>query len=452
MIEKGPEQNKPAPSPSTYLLNGRVIRANGDPAPLGMEVHDSRGDAGEPLAICDAAGEFIVTLRSGQHPLHAVQDGWTTVRTGIAEEREGWTATIVVAPALQVEGRVTDEGGIAIQGAKLKVEWTPASFLIPRKALRTSVARELVTLTSADGTFQLDEAGFVAGTQIAVSATGFIEQKVSLPESSSSDLLIRLERPGSRPHAAYAVTGVVLHGDGSPAEGAAVRLGPSKARTKKNGRFRLRAGRTVAENTPLIATLDGFQPALIESFPLQLRSGDGFAEETVLRLGEAERRIRGKVVTRRGEPCVGWKVGLWDPTVVDPSRVTSLFVENMSSAADHPSLVLAQTDDAGHFEVGGLLNRSYELVVWQEARLQVVRLPGCVPGEGPFTVLVPDDELDREAHGRLVSMVGSPLAGVQLTPTIPHSSTEHSAFVLDWMVVKGAPVCLLYTSDAADEL
>ncbi|MSR62860.1 MAG: sigma-70 family RNA polymerase sigma factor [Planctomycetes bacterium] len=432
------------------LAHGRVVMASGGAL------------AGVPVAWCDfhelaltesdAQGSFALALPPSEatvgralfvapgvteHELYCADARFLTLVTGaFAENGE---RLVVVAPRASFGGVVLGAGGAPLAGARVALRIRDRLFrelglfrsAAPARRADGSALREDETHSDELGRFALPAVAGGESVFLAVSADGYEPYEVELPAHDALELSVTLE-PLAK---GRDLSGLVLDATGAAVADARVSAGDEIVRSDAEGRFRLRwqegtrrfrpdeHGASSEEPSPetgsapeLVAVKAGYLPARARL--------DAFGDEPlVLQLGGAPLSIRGRVLTPAGQPIAGAVAWLRDPT---PFGMEVLSMAESMSACFETTLEEqlgggfdqrgAKSAADGSFELAGLLERSYEVHLFD---------PQSATHAGPWTiaagraglelVLAPEARSARVA-GRVISSGGVPLSGVQLRP------------------------------------
>src|SRR5262249_51994442 len=129
----------------------------------------------------------------------------------------------------------------------------------------------------------------------------------------------------------------------------------------------------------LVAVARGYQPA---TFVPAAAAGGAvcWPERVVLQLGGAPLQLSGRVLDRERRPAAGAKVWVADPLYVGHEGGDALLAETLLGRDDRPFWAFALAGADGRFELGGLLDRGYELCALDPHSLVETRLPGVRAG------------------------------------------------------------------------
>lgn len=436
------EKTTVAPVAPEPRIRGRVIDLTGTPvASIDVSGDRSRvftvGDAGStdrsfklPLARTDSNGEFDFVNNSlsskNSSQLFAENEAWTTALSPSLElfsDRDR-SVTIVVAQKVTLAGRVIDEARQPIEGATLRstIDDKLRSGLGEILDMSIAVSRELET--DASGRFEIRDVPAAPGL-ITVAAATYELQSLPTPVETTLDLEIVLRKP-VKPH--VIVRGIVLEPEGRPADGALVSHGAEIEETGPDGRFQFdqalavggsqlvanEAGGYVpkADFRQLYAVKAGFGPAHEELPGLGVLRASGKVTEVTLVLGPRPLAIKGRVVDARGSAVAGATVWLRKGTPFgqfierhgDAMYTYESTVEDALRRKLHSTDVT--TDSDGRFELGGVLDREYDLLAVDSKTVRFGRREGVRGGEASVEILIPDDPPTQRVAGCLVSHSG----------------------------------------------
>ena len=401
-------------------VEGRVLDVTG--APL-VDVA-MFADMGKKVAQSAADGGFRFETNVERSQLVGVRDGFVTVRAAIVSHLHPTRdALVVMAPAVDLAGRVVDPEGEGVGEALLEIEddWQGViGFPLPLDGTEPVRAQDQ---TNLDGTFDWKRVPRLPERPLMARRSGFRTAALDVPEVSTSDIVIRLERTVFGDASKLpTVFGVVTFPDGSPAEGAEVRLGQSKTTTDRDGRFELPRRAWTPDDTILIAMLRGWQPAVWGEI--------GPAPEEAMRVGPLaltlpgrSLAISGRVELSNGKPAEGWRVVLKDPTVIDHNNNPPPTTENLGD----PFSSLVRTDERGRFEANELADRAYTLRFWHPETYVVFELGPIPAGAVDVVARVPEDAVVERLVGRVFARGGVPIVGAHVVLVFVVSSTRTGA-------------------------
>lgn len=469
---------EPAPraaAPTT--VEGVVLDAGGLPL-AGIEVRFegevARAEA-DPAATSDRAGRFTVRAPDTAASLVAVTPGWATVKAGAHAPGRVIGPVVVVAPAVDYAGRVTDPAGEPLSGVAVRLELPNDLDARLATPLESTRVRGWSTRTGEDGRFELARTPRVDGARLSAELDGWLPARVDAPPFDDRALELVLARPAA---GAGDLTGRVVDPGGKPVEGARVALGLTSAVTDEGGRFALSLRRAGTDER-VVAVLAGHLPASMER-----PAAGGWPSHVELRLGAAPLSIRGHVKDGEGEPVPGALVWAADPTHLGLANGVPVQVEyalaggpttgrglrlpdgvlddplsgdsytDITPTMDEPTahwfFVLA--DRTGTFEVPGLLEREYRLRAFDPATLRMTEGPPTAAGARD-AVLELDERVHERVAGRVVSRRGAPVSGAEIVAFRPlfELRARVPGGLLDVSVRRPGPVAIT-GSDGAFEL
>ncbi len=273
-------------------LSGRVVLPSGDPLP-DAQVEISGTDWRMPTVDVTSAedgsfhadrlapGRYTITVRAPH--AYGASDG--SVLVALAEHTDGVIVSVV--PAFEVTGTVTSEDGKPCDGSVR---------LYDEEHARTLDAY------GTDGAIELG--GVLPGTyKVTASCTGYLSRDAGEITIADKDV-----HGAWTVEAGASVRGTVTMRDGSPAEGAEVRIqGPSwgSSTTKADGTFDI-AGLSPGTYTIVASSARGLQT---EQQTLEIAGKEQTQHDLVLDPGAT---IKGVLVDARGAPVGGAFVRLRD--------------------------------------------------------------------------------------------------------------------------------------------
>jgi len=384
-----------APGAGAATVSGRVLDPGGN-AVRGAKVvweayrtdeetlvDETKGFAPAPLGetATDAEGRFRVTLdKPGVEVAIRVLPGALpgALLPGPYDSSEDVDVDDVELPgAERVSGRVTDEAGKPVSGAKVRVR---SGSLFEED----DVVSYAEATTGADGAFSIGNAPGKSGN-LFVRAPGYAPSSQFSMQRTGVEK-ITLKSGGT-------VSGTVLDPAGKPAEGVIVLSGSLAAKTDASGTYRL-AG--VPRGT---RTLEAFGKGNLVAENDSVRVKKGETSEVPLRLARSA-SVTGNVIdekTRRPLPGV---------------RV-SASTGGVSFRPSETASRRARTDAKGKFRIAGLATRRYSIKASKTDYLPAT-MPGIVAAvSAPGTVAI---ALQRAAavSGRVTDEKGAPVAGARV--------------------------------------
>jgi len=342
-------------------LAGRVVNQDGAPVP-GARVlgwcrtsYDPRR-APEREVRAGPDGSFRVEHLGEAFLVTAEAPGLTCLRGLRGTLAAGAVAGDIGALELVLDegrayrGRVVDEAGAALEGARLEVDGTGSSSERDATAWPGVFTFEPCwarATSDAAGRFELANLPRGLGHRARVNRAGFLEQFATL--DADADVLVTLER-------GFDVTGRVLGWDGAPLPGARVRAEGSDASyaddvTDAEGRFRLVALKP-RENAYVTVVAPG--QALFARQPVRVGpDGDGPLE---LRL-EPPRVLAGRVLDEAGQALAGARVHIQGERIVEAEADHGV-VETLEWLLERDE---TRTDADGRFRFEDLYDGAFEL-------------------------------------------------------------------------------------------
>jgi len=384
-----------APSAGAATVSGRVLDSSGSPvrgAKVVWEkyrpdeevlVDDTKGTAPAPLGetSTDTDGRFQVKLdKPGVEVAIRVLPGTLagTLLSGPYDASEDVELDDIELPAAEkISGRVTDEAGKPVAGAKVRAA---AGSLFEDEG----IPRYAETSTGADGSFTIANAPGKSGS-LVVRAPGFAPSTQFSMQRSGVER-VTLKRGGT-------VAGTVLDASGRPAEGVIVLSGSLAVRTDASGAYRL-AGVLRGVQT---VEASGKEDLAARNDSVRVKAGE--TADVPLKLARSA-SVTGSVIdekTRR--PLSGVRV----------SARAGGFSFRLADMATRRT----RTDAKGKFRLAGLAARSYSIRASKPDYLPAT-FPGVAAAVStPGSVAI---ALTRAAtvSGRVTDEKGAAVAGARV--------------------------------------
>jgi len=411
-------------------LAGTVRDADGMPvararlsflADGGGEV-DLAGPAGSPAShrpeeavMTRPDGSFLVEARkrvSGHLVAHR-DDLVTLVKARVRAGEARDDHEIVMAPRGVCAGRVVDDAGLPVGGARLEVRMEGEA--VRRIRLGTEQAWTALWSTRADasGVFRIEDVAWVEGLTLHASQDGFEERATELP-AFQEDLVVVLERlqPGLR-----VLVGEVVEPNGDPVPDAHVSAGVRTTRTDALGRFSLEIGEE-ERSTHAWAVVPGRLPgreeiAWTDVGPAPIR----------LVLGAEPLTLSGRLLDADGTPLANAPVWARDGTafgmVPFSAELSNFFVdapvEDLIADGGRSSGLRTWTDADGRFELEHLLEREYRLSALHPQTLELAGTERVPAGSTGVEIRMSGCVTARVA-GVVTALDGTPLVGYRIEP------------------------------------
>ena len=427
------------PGDTAIQIVGRVL--DGEGAPLtGMPLRVRGTDT--VVATTEAGGRFRFATEADAGSIELADAGWVTVRSGSWSGPPTIDPVVVGARAIDLAGEVVDEWGKALEGAQVHValpEGFKSRFDGPMDASSDESWR---SATNAEGRFALERVPLLAGATLRAAHARYEPAQIELPRMSNDLLLIELALPIVPDY--RALRGQVLRADGSPASDATVSFGAATMPTNETGEFTLDLARGMG-GSHLVAIEAGHQPAILQP-PLRPGTNEAdWPERVVLVLGPPALSIRGRVVDWDGQPRAdarvwveGERFGVLGNVPLQrealmagaklPDEALEFLASGPTSDGDesfgnhspisNPNAMLhwVTTDTDGAFEIGGLADRDYVVVVMDPQLRFGTRSAPIAAGTRGATIELSEEGIHPFVAGQIVTRSGDAVGGVSLHP------------------------------------
>jgi RNA polymerase sigma-70 factor (ECF subfamily) len=322
---------------------------------------------------------------------------------------------LVSAPAVAIAGRVVDERGAPVSGARVAVRAGLAALAGLIEPLHGTLPVPREAATGPDGAFAFPEAVTGLGIELSAAADGRVPAAMPMPSGDAQDLVLVL-RSAELSVTAWRVRGRVLLPDGRPAPGALVRLGARTTESDSDGRFAFTVA-TLASDAALVAAKDGYLAA-IESFGEQCAESAPRALRPVeLRLAGPSVLVAGRVVDVDGEPLAGWIVSAAEEGGPDTAAMACTG-EGEPRGFD-PLQLCVVTDASGAFELDPATRAPVAITAHDPKSLLAVQAPEVRPGERGLVLALPRDARRERLAAHMATADGLALAGARLRLALP---------------------------------
>lgn len=412
---------EPVTFPALVVREGRVS-ALPELEPVAGALVWPQGQLG-PHAVSGRGGRFRLAVRpeSAGVPLAAAAAGFhpDQERPG---RQDGSEVTLLLRPAVSIEGVVVDGEGLAVPDVLVLAGWVSAR-LDARSAL--ALAR-----TGPDGRFILRDLDARSQLSVVVEAEGLWAEPIRMAGLEAGRSLSGLRivlRPRVEGH------GRVEDREGRPVVGATVYAAPSleedvvrislqvaestaRATTDESGAYLL--SDLAGEWVDLVAEAPGFAPGRLSRLPVA--SDAGVADLGVITLHPGA-RLEGEVVDGDGEPVAGVALQATPKQAAGNARV-------LGAPQGEEVARLASTGADGRFEIGGLPAGTTVDLTARKSGYRVTRVAGVeVPTERPLRLVL---EPGAQVSGQVVDGGGGPIEGatVHLLPAGPGAGDASARF------------------------
>ncbi len=394
----------PARATTERTVRGRVLDVHGaGVAGVALAFGREHGRPSVGAITSDTGGSFEAALPAGVTTVASNDTRWATVLAGSALVPADQRCTVVVAPRLELGGRVVDGGGAPLPGAAVSAH-VPAQLGADLGVLLDfSTLRSWRAVCDDQGRFRLADVPSVAGASLTAELGGYEPRIADVPPASTELLELVLERPD---RSASVITGLVVDRWGAGVAGARVGAGGAIARSDPRGAFTLDVTGRDAD-ARLVALATGMQPAVFTPE----RGADGaprWPPRIVLQLGPPPLTLAGRVVFADGRAVAGAKVWINDPTVVGDDG-DAVLAEGELAGKGRPFWSPVVAADDGAFRIEGLCDRRYEVRAFDPNTLLQATVPGIAAGRDGVELRLPGDVFPR-LRVRIATRDGQPVA------------------------------------------
>ncbi|MFN0206304.1 MAG: sigma-70 family RNA polymerase sigma factor [Planctomycetota bacterium] len=393
---------------------------------------------GNILAKSDDAGKFeFVISDKKNYPsyLFGCAPHLCCIMAGTPLNAEnGRESLVVVAPKIELAGRVLNEEGKPVENAIIEIVLPAALRTKLIGNVESTTLRKLAAASDAEGYYKFTEAAAVEGAMLHAAANGYVSIALVSPSATSVNFNLTLKRPGE---SANWLRGKVVDSADNPVAGAFVGFGIDTIKTNSEGGFEFDIATKESYNefartmmnqpafapSELVAVKAGFLPA---TYSIPKENGVLNTTETiVLKLSGTALSISGHVVTDDGKPVVDTPVWLANPTffggigAFDRKRGPKLtHIESVMAGADSGGAAWrsVSSDSNGEFTINGVCDREYQIEALDSETLQRGIVENVRGGSRGVTITIARKEVFPSLKGIVVSHSGKKLAGVRVFP------------------------------------
>lgn len=429
-------------APAVHALRVRVLDGEGGPV-AGVPIVTESG--AELVGTSGPGGWFDARIESERMSLVVGDERWVTVSSGEWSAGTSYDPVVVIAPSIDLAGRVEDSDGRRLRDVNVRYAFPEAFHTRFADVLDATSERSWVVETDPDGRFTLERVPAIEGAALRASLFGYEADELPAPLRSDDALLLILDRP--EVPLAGAVRGRVVDPSGAPVEAAHVAMGVESVVTDEAGDFEIDL-RYAVTSDELTAVKAGFRPGRMERPSAPGEGTTGWPDFVVVELGAPALTIRGRILDHDGVPVSDAKVWLADPTPTAPiGRMPSNLEALMAGGPVPPQAVESRsfrperdgdsftdfvaragppsalwfwvgTDAGGRFELPGLDDRHYRLNVLA-AGLEIVTTGPIRAGVDDEVVRLPKPDVYPRVQGTVRAPGGKPVAGVSVRPWRP---------------------------------
>jgi protocatechuate 3,4-dioxygenase beta subunit len=361
-------------------------------------------------ALSDAGGRFeLSNLPPGRYDLVVAAPGFAVAMVpGVTMPEAPSPAplgTVLLEPALSLEGRTVDGDGAPLGGVEVRAASPGSGADLLLQLLAAAPGSEAVS--GADGRFRL--AGRRRGERLTLSASrrGYLQAtapgvEVPAPEpvvlvlARAASVAGEVDDPTGAP-----VAGAALHlcrDEGPPLPGRPAACPGGALSTTADGEGRFRFDAAAPGRWTLTATAAGWAPGRLEGIEV----ADG-GEVAGLRVAlAAGSRLVGRVTDDAGEAVVGAKIGVVSTTAAGTSHWAR-----------------GESDDSGAYAVEGLAPGFAEVSAYHPDYEKLSRELEVDSGEQRLDLNLRRRRQGREVAGTVVDPSGAPVAGALVELRVP---------------------------------
>jgi RNA polymerase sigma-70 factor (ECF subfamily) len=401
-------------------IRGRVLSSRARPI-AGVDVvyrSDSRA-ASEARAKSGADGVFLLDAPRGTGTVVADDPALVTIFYGSVRAGTALEPLVIVAPFCDLAGRVVDELGGALPGARVHFVLPPAFASRFDAVFDATEAHEWRAQADADGRFEILRAPIVDDARLVADLDGYVGSGIEAPLATDRNVEIVLARPAQ---GETSLCGRVEDASGRPVVRARVTLGARSTTSGAQGEFQLSTA-DAESSAELSALQRGFLPGRVRAQRDAVSGKLIWPDFIVVRLGGPPLTLAGRVVDKSGEPMADVRVWIADPTPfgilgADTKAKTEYLLASKQPQDSDEELGDANwsavdTDAHGRFRVEGLLARAYSLRVLDKRSCGAITAGPFDAGASDVTIVFDQGEL-RRITGRIVTRAGRPVENVHV--------------------------------------
>ncbi|MBI1382721.1 MAG: hypothetical protein GC161_16730 [Planctomycetaceae bacterium] len=368
-----------------------------------------RGRLEAGVATSGANGAFLWSAAKGHGHLVAADGRWATVLSAATRVAHDEVSTLVVAPPVDIVGRVEDWLGRPVQAA---VQIRLPEDLRGRLGASLEHSRELryVAETEADGRFALPASPAVRGAILELRVNDRLRASLPMPMSAGAETVFTLPRPDNALELPL-LLGRVLDDAGQPIEGVRVHWDRCvTATTDSQGHFALHPT-TACRTSALVAVKSGWGPA-VHAFDLD-ESGVPVVSAPIVVVLPSLQTLDGVVVDEHGRPVGQCWVWLKNPVYAGLDGRGPLFAETVAEGKTHRGWDQTVTGIDGRFSLVGVAGHVYQVAALDRETFAQGEARGTA-GDRSIRVV-----LSREGMHPLdvtvVDQSGAPVAGARVS-------------------------------------
>jgi protocatechuate 3,4-dioxygenase beta subunit len=420
LAPSGTEATAHDPLSRRMSIRGRVLSSRARPI-AGVEVvyRAESAAASEARAKSSADGVFVLDAPRGTGTVVADDPNLVTIFYGAVRPGTTLEPLVIVAPFRDLAGRVVDELGGGLAGARVHFVLPPAFASRFDAVFDATEAHEWRAQADAGGRFEILRAPIVDDARLVADLDGYVESGIEAPNAADRNIEIVLAHPSPGNASLH---GRVEDASGRPVARARVTLGAQSTTSGAQGEFQLST--VDAESAvELVALQRGCLPGRVRAQRDSVSGKMLWPDFIIVRLGGPPLALGGRVVDKSGEPMADVRVWIADPTPFgilgsDTKAKTEYLLASKQPQGSDEELGDANwssidTDEHGRFRVEGLLARAYSLRLLDKKSCGAITAGPFEAGASDLAIVFDQGELRRIA-GRIVTRAGRPVENVHV--------------------------------------
>jgi hypothetical protein len=429
----------PIAGATVRTIRGRVIDEEAAPVSgLRLRLEDASPSVETESG---AGGRFELATSAASGSIRSISPRWAAVRSGVFRPGTTVDPLVIVAPAIDLGGRVVDPDGRPVMRARVDLGLPHGFETRFTQILESTSVLGWQSNTDEPGRFDLAAVPRVDGSTLRAVVDGYPPTSIACPNATDRGIVIALKRPEVELHGA--LRGQVVDQRGAGVPQARVALGLTSTLCDAQGMFAIDLSRSVTADK-ITAVKAGLLPATMERPEDPSGKQSGWPDFVVLKLGGEPLSIRGQVVDAQKKPKGGVRIWLADPTPFGVIGRVPVQMEGLVAGAPIPPQIVESADRMpekdgddfmdwrmsspkssvfwrwmtadgdGSFEFDGLSDRSYRLRMLDEKTLEMFTSEPIRAGSRNVEIVMPSVKVYPRLAGRVTSTTHVPQAGVRV--------------------------------------